>query len=366
MAETSLPATPPVRCTMAMAPPSLADHLFPAPVRRRLEAAVKVSPHVLSDLGSPLAAAELADTDVLITGWGCPQIDDRVLAAAPRLAAVVSASGSAMALLGAAAPATVARLRLSNAASVNAIPVAEYSTAMILLAGKQIFQSSRLYRSRRSFIDREAAFPHAGNYRRRVGLVGASRIGRLVIERLRATTDLRILVADPYLTAEEAVALGVRRVSLPELMRSADVVSVHAPLLPETVGMISAELLALLPDGATVINSARGAVIDQDALLAELDSGRLNAILDVTHPEVLPAGHPFYDMENVFITPHMAGSAGNELRRMGEHVVAEVLRFARGEEFAGAERPYGRTSPAAQPPVPTPAPAPAPRSLIHE
>ncbi|MES4909005.1 MULTISPECIES: hydroxyacid dehydrogenase [unclassified Streptomyces] len=334
-----------IRCTLAMSPPGLADHLFPDAVRRRLEGAVKVSPQILTEFTSPSSRAALADTDVLLTGWGCPPLDADALACAPRLAAVVSAAGSALSPLLHANPVLTKRLRFANAGAVNAVPVAEYSVAMILLAGKRIFESARLYRARRDFIDREAVFPDAGNYRRTVGLIGASRIGRLVIERLRRSTDLRIVVADPYLSVEEAAFLGVHLVGLPELMRSVDVVSVHAPLLPETRGMITAELLALLPDGATVINSARGAVIDQDALLAELAAGRLNAILDVTHPEVLPADHLLYDLENVFLTPHMAGSVGNELRRMGEHVVDEVIRFARGEDFANPEYPHSAGAP---------------------
>ncbi|MGW5665300.1 hydroxyacid dehydrogenase [Streptomyces sp. NPDC003758] len=337
-------ATSDIRCTLAMSPPGLADHLFPDAVRRRLEGAVKVSPQILTEFTSPSSRAELADTDVLLTGWGCPPLDADALACAPRLAAVVSAAGSALPPLHA-DPVLAKRLRFANAGAANAVPVAEYSVAMILLAGKRIFESARLYRERRDFIDREAAFPDAGNYRRTVGLIGASRIGRLVIERLRQSTDLRIVVADPYLSVEEAALLGVHVVGVPELMRSVDVVSVHAPLLPETRGMITAELLALLPDGATVINSARGALIDQDALLAELAAGRLNAILDVTHPEVLPADHPFYDLDNVFLTPHMAGSVGNELRRMGEHVVDEVIRFARGEDFANPEHPQSAGAP---------------------
>ncbi|POX50890.1 hydroxyacid dehydrogenase [Streptomyces sp. Ru72] len=332
-------ATSDIRCTLAMSPPGLADHLFPDAVRRRLEEAVKVSPQILTEFASPSSRAELADTDVLLTGWGCPPLDADALACAPRLAAVVSAAGSALPMPNV-DPVLTKRLRFANAGAANAVPVAEYSVAMILLAGKRIFESARLYRARRDFIDREAVFPDAGNYLRTVGLIGASRVGRLVIERLRQSTDLRILVADPYLSVEEAARLGVHLVGIHELMRSVDVVSVHAPLLPETRGMITAELLALLPDGATVINSARGAVIDQDALLAELAAGRLNAILDVTHPEVLPADHPIYDLDNVFLTPHMAGSVGNELRRMGEHVVDEVIRFARGEDFANPEHPH--------------------------
>ena len=98
--------------------------------------------------------------------------------------------------------------------------------------------------------------------------------------------------------------------------------------------MLDARRLALLRDGATLINTARGALIDQDALVAELRTGRIDAVLDVTEPEVLPAGSPLYDLPNVVLTPHIAGALGVEVRRLGESALAELERYARGEPFA--------------------------------
>lgn len=322
------------RCTLAMSPPSLADFLLPPTTRRRLESVVEVHPTVLTEFTSESAHAALAETDVILAGWGSPKLDDQALSRAPKLSALVCATGSAAPLVTATG---TERLRATNAGLINAVPVAEYTIAMILIAGKQILPAARLYRSRRRFLDREATFPIAGNYRRRVGIIGASRIGRLVISGLQRLADLHIIVSDPYLTAAEADALGVQLASLPELMRTCDVVSVHAPHIASTVGMITADLLAQLPAGGTLINTARGELIDQDALLMQLVSGRINAILDVTAPDVLAPGHPFYDLENVLLTPHMAGSVGNELARMGAHVVDEITRFTLGEAFLHEE-----------------------------
>jgi len=107
---------------------------------------------------------------------------------------------------------------------------------------------------------------------------------------------------------------------------------VHTPLLPETRGLVSGELLRLLRDDAVLINTARGAVVDQDALAAEV--GRIRAVLDVTDPEVLPEDHPLWRDDNVLITPHLAGSQGNEWGRLARHAVEEVGRWVAGEPFA--------------------------------
>jgi phosphoglycerate dehydrogenase-like enzyme len=154
-----------------------------------------------------------------------------------------------------------------------------------------------------------------------------------VIELLRPY-DMEVLLYDPYVTTEEAADLGVQAVSLPELFASCDVLSVHTPLLPATRGLVGRELLAALRPDATLINTSRGAVLDQDALTDAVLAGRIRAVLDVTEPEVLPREHPLWDCENALITPHIAGSQGNELRRLADLTVREVARWASGEGFA--------------------------------
>lgn len=221
----------------------------------------------------------------------------------------------------------------ASAASANAVPVAEYTVAAILFANKQVLNARDDYaRLRDQDTDWHARLAVAGNYRRRVGIVGASRIGRRVTALLRGF-DLEILLTDPYLHPDEADRLGARLTGLPELFAACDTISIHAPLLPQTAGMITRALLAAMPDGATLVNTARGDLIDQHALEEELVSGRLSAVLDVTTPEPLPASSPLYTLPNVLLTPHIAGSMGNELRRMAHFALDELECWTKGEPF---------------------------------
>ena len=138
-----------------------------------------------------------------------------------------------------------------------------------------------------------------------------------------------MLVYDPYLTED----LGAQPRELDALLAESDVVSLHAPALPSTRHMLDARRLALLRDGAVVINTARGALIDHEALIAELRGGRLSAILDVTEPEPLPPDSPLYELPNVILTPHIAGALGTEVVRLGDAAIDELARYAAGEPF---------------------------------
>lgn len=229
-------------------------------------------------------------------------------------------------------------LRVTSAAAANALPVAEYTLAAILLAGKDVLPAARRYRELRAPHDWRAELAGHGNYRRCVGIVGASRIGRRVIELLRPF-DLEVLLFDPYVDAGTAARLGAEQVGLDELCARSRIVSVHAPELPATRHMIGAAQLAAMPDGATLINTSRGSLIDGDALLPELVSGRLNAVLDVTEPEVPPASSPLYDLPNVLLTPHVAGSLGDEIHRLADFALDEVARYASGLPFADPVTP---------------------------
>jgi phosphoglycerate dehydrogenase-like enzyme len=277
-------------------------------------------------------ADDLARLEVLLTGWGSPVVDEAALAAMPRLRAIVHAAGSVRAHV--TPPAWARDIVVSSAAEANALPVAEFTLASILFAGKNVFRVRQLYRDRRAAVDQRAELQTAGNFHRRIGLVGASRIGRRVRELLRPF-DLDVLVYDPYLSAADAAALDVTVVDLNDLFRSCEVVSVHAPLLPHTVHMIGATQLALLGDGSTLINTARGALIDQAALMAELKTRRINAVLDVTDPEVPEADSALFDLPNLFLTPHIGGALGNELYRLGHFAAEDIERFAHGEPLRG-------------------------------
>ena len=324
------------RAVLAMAKKT-AEQVLDTGVRTRLAALTDIDPHlVLDDLTTPTAHRALADAELLITGWGCPPLDAAALDAAPRLRAVVHTAGTVRHHI---TPACWDRgLAVSSAAAANAVPVAEYTLAMILLANKRVLDTARVYRTERRRVDWNERHPDAGNYRKTVGILSASIIGRRVIDLLRPH-DLTVLLHDPYVTPTEARALGAQPVALPELFEQSDVVSVHTPLLPETRGMVGRDLLARLRTGGTLINTARGAVLDQTALTREVVSGRLHAILDVTEPEVLPADSPLFDCPNVLVTPHIAGSKGGELRRLADLALAEVESYALGRPFTHPVRP---------------------------
>lgn len=282
---------------------------------------------------SPEGRALLADAEILLTSWGAPELDAELLDAAPHLRLVTHAAGTVRDLVG--DDFWNRDIALSSAAAANALPVAEYTLASILFAGKQVFRLRDQYREHRGWQRWTDIAPGLGNVGQVVGIVGASRIGRRVIELLRPF-DFEVLVADPYLSAADAERLGVRLVELDDLLSSSTIVSLHAPSLPETHHLLDARRLALLRDRATLINTARGALIDLDALTAELVGGRIDAVIDVTEPEVLPADSPLYDLPNVFLTPHIAGSQGAETQRMADLAIDEIERFLTGQPLQHA------------------------------
>ncbi|MFJ4534549.1 hydroxyacid dehydrogenase [Streptomyces tibetensis] len=314
------------RAVFAMDPVHL-PLLFPPPLMERLRRTADIDPGlVVRDFTDPAGVAALASAEVLITGWGCPHLDAGLLTAAPRLGAVLHAAGSVRSLVGEAL--WERGVTVSSAVTGNALPVAEYTLAMILLLGKDAFDHRERFRRTHAYPG-PAETAATGNLGRRVGVIGASRVGRRLLELLRPF-DLTVLLHDPYVSPAEAAALGAESLSLEDLLRRSDIVSLHAPDIPATHHMLDRDRLALVRDGGVLVNTARGALVDHEALTDELVSGRLHAVLDVTDPEPLPAGSPLYQLPNVFLTPHIAGSLGNELERLGRIVVEELERLAAG------------------------------------
>ena len=274
---------------------------------------------------------QLEQIELLIAGWGAPTLSRSSLDRLPSLRAVVHWAGGVGFVD---AGATERGIVISSGRRANGIPVAEFTVAMVTLAAKDVFWASRVYCREQRMIDREAELPRTGLYGATVGIVGASSIGSLVMEMLKPY-DVEVLLYDPTATTQRAESLGAELVGdLRDLARRCGILSVHAPDMPSTHEMISRAVLAAMPDGATLINTARGALVDQVALVDELESGRIRAVLDVTEPDPLPAGHPLYTLPNVFLTPHLAGSMGNELRRLGVAAITEVERFVSGVPFA--------------------------------
>ena len=302
-------------------------HLLTPDQIARLEACGRIpDPAPISSWDDERADALLAEAEILVGHWGCPTLTAEVLDRAPALRLFAYGAGTVKWKV---TDAVFERgIVVTSAAAANAVPVAEYAVAAILLANKGVFVVRERLRDPEAHLPLDLA--RVGNCGTRVGIVGASFVGRLVIDALRAT-DLELAVYDPYLSEAEADALGVEKVDdLDALCASVRLLSIHAPDIPPTRGMIGAAQLAALPDGATVVNTARPALVDQDALVAELTTGRFAAVLDVTDPDPLPPGHPLLALPNAFVTPHVAGAMGNELVRLSELAVTEVERFVAG------------------------------------
>jgi phosphoglycerate dehydrogenase-like enzyme len=307
--------------------PVVAEELLRADHLERLNRAVHlVSPAPVRDFDA--LGDELARLDIVITSWGCPPIDEATAERMPKLQLVAHLAGSVKGFL----DDVIWRrgVMVTNAVAANAVPVAEYTVAAILFANKRVFQLQQAYRAERE--NRAPWFreaPDVGNYRKTIGIVGASHVGRLVMQYLKSY-DFRVLLYDPYITTLGAREMGVHKSGLAELLAGSDVVSLHAPLLPETRHLLGARELALMKDGTTLINTSRGALVDHTALEAELVRGRVYAVLDTTDPDVLPKTSPLFDLPNVFLTPHIAGSLGRETERLADCIVEEIERFARG------------------------------------
>ncbi|MBN2390100.1 MAG: hydroxyacid dehydrogenase [Anaerolineae bacterium] len=273
----------------------------------------------------------LADIDVIFSGWGMAKLDKTFLAAAPNLKAVFYGAGS---IKGFATDAAWERgIVITSAYAANAIPVTEYTLAAILFSLKHAWCYILGTKQAGAYPPKKTV---PGGYGSTVGLISLGMIGRMVAERLK-TYDLHVIAYDPYVTAEAGAALGVEMVGLDEIFRRADIVSLHTPLLPGTAGMITGAHLAAMKPGATFINTARGAVVREQEMIAVLQQRPdLYAVLDVTYPEPPEPGSPLYTLPNVILTPHIAGSLDMECRRMGQYMVEELQRYIAGEPLKWA------------------------------
>lgn len=311
--------------------------MSPDVVRTQFGAEEMVRLRASASLGTPVAAHELAsepvrrrlaEVEVLITSWGCPPIDGAVLHAAPKLRAALHAAGSVRPHI---RDAVFDRgLLVTTAAHVNAEPVAQYTLAAVLWAFKKApFLAADARRHRQDWTYRERRGELSGRHRTIV-LLGFSRVGRRVAELLRRLDVGRVVVVDPVVDPAEVRASGAEHATLAEALPQADVLSLHAPALPETRHVIGAAEFAALPPWATLINTARGSLVDTAALEHVCATGTLHAVLDVTDPEPLPASSPLYDLPNVMLTPHIAGSLGSETRAMTAAALEELERYALG------------------------------------
>lgn len=307
--------------------PEALDLVYGPPDREAIAALVDISDLVLTPDNWLEHKALLAEVDFVFSGWKAPKFDAAFLAAAPKLRAVFYAAGSVRYCV---SDAFWERgILITSAADANAVPVAEYTAAVSILALKQFWRRADLARRGIGWGDHTRPIP--GAFRATIGLVSFGVIARKTAE-LLSSHDVEIAVYCPFLTSEEASELGVRLVALEELFRIADVVSVHTPVLPETVGLIDGKLISLMKPDAALINTARGVILDQPSVVEALrNRADITAVLDVTDPEPPQADDPLFTLPNVVVTPHIAGSHGRECQRLGSYMVEELRRHLAGQ-----------------------------------
>ena len=273
--------------------------------------------------------ARFASVEFIFSTWGMPEFTEgEIRASFPSLKCVFYGAGSVQKF---ARPVLSCGVKVFSAWAANAVPVAEMTVAQIVLANKGYFLTNRLYHSKGVDAAKGAFRSCNGNYGETVGIIGAGMIGKLVIEMLRAY-KLKVIVFDPFLPDEKAAELGVEKCELSELFERAFVVSNHLANNAQTVGMLNYSLFGRMRENAVFINTGRGAqVVESDLVRALGERPDLTALLDVTYPEPPADDHPFYTLQNCLLTPHIAGSAGEEVARMGEYMAAEFEALVRGE-----------------------------------
>jgi phosphoglycerate dehydrogenase-like enzyme len=273
-------------------------------------------------------AGSLPGADVVLTGWGSPPLDDAQLDQAPRLRLIAHTAGSVKRLV---PPSVFARgITVCHAASIIADAVAEMTLLLMLACLRDLDRLDQAMKTGQPWRALPPGYAPRQLTGRAVGLLGGGYVVRRLL-RLLQPFDLTVRVYDPYLPADQAASLGIRLVDLAEVLSQSDVVSVHVPITPETHHMLGARELALLRDGAVFVNTARAWAVDQAALLAELQTGRISAALDVFEPEPLPPDSPFRRLDNVVLTPHQAGHTVDTYRRQGLAMVEEIERFWTGQ-----------------------------------
>lgn len=271
-----------------------------------------------------------ADVEYIFATWGMSHFSrDEIREFLPNVKAVFYAAGSVQ---------HFAREFLEegravfSAWSANAVPVAEYTFAQIILASKGFFQRLHRQSDGSMWNNKARAVDFTGNYEMKVGIIGAGMIGKMVIERLKTLDKTEILVFDPFLSDEKAAELGVRKTDLDDIFANCDVISNHLANNPQTVGMLNKRHFNAMKSRAVFINTGRGAqVVESDMIAALNEVPTRVAVLDVTDPEPPRQDSPLYTMDNVFLTPHIAGSLGNEVHRMAEYMFEEFLAFDKGE-----------------------------------
>ncbi len=310
------------------------DDIFPAHVRKNIEDHCEIVKTAVPDsVDTEYLKTNIGDAEVLVTSWGTPKIEEDVLSQANKLKLIAHAAGTVKPIV---SDGVWERgIRVVSSAQAIAEGVAEFCLVLALTASKRVFWFAGRIREGAWSKEMDLFGAPFEIYRENVGIIGASYVGRKLI-RLLQPFSCKILLYDPYCSESDAKSLGARKVeSLDEIFSLCRVVSLNAPVTEETKNMIRGSHFAQLPDGAVFINTARGIIVNQEEMVAELGKGRFVACLDVTNPEPPALDDPLRRLPNVILTPHIAGAIKENRARIGELVAEQIAAYKAGNELKG-------------------------------
>lgn len=307
---------------LVLAHGDLFDAIFPEAVRADLEGFASVRYNELGrNLTEEEVLARVSDVDACITTWGSPRFTPEVVAAAPRLKIIAHAAGTVKPFVS--EPVFARGIVVTSAGVVIARYVGEMALMLSLACLRKLTRFDRSMKEERAWHAEELGFPETLR-EQRVGLIGFGATARefaALLEPFR----VELLCSDPHVDPAALEAYGARPAGVEEILTSCRVISLHVASLPSTEHLLDAKRLRLIPEGAALINTARGSLVDTAALVEELKTGRFTAALDVFDPEEpLPADHPLRDLPNVILTPHVSGPVRSRYWEMGRQVVNNV------------------------------------------
>jgi Phosphoglycerate dehydrogenase and related dehydrogenases len=278
------------------------------------------------DYSADVMKEMLKDADICLTGWGCPALTKDILDGAPEIKLVVHTGGTVAALVS--DELYLRGIKVISANALYAESVAEGALAYMLTGLRRIPYFAQKVQEG---VWRKDPYQNKGLLNRKVGLLGFGAIARELVPLLKAF-KCEIMVCDPKLTREECEKQGlIYADSIETLFLNSEVVSLHVPLTDDTYHIVNKRILSLLPDGALLVNTARGSVVDEAALTEELKTGRVGAVLDVFEKEPLPMDSPLYGLPNAVLLPHIAGPTTERLEGVTFFLIEDIMRFLKGE-----------------------------------
>jgi len=302
---------------------------------KRLEAVAKVTRRY--DLSRApedvlIKALKDADADILVTCWGAPKITMNVLKACPKFKYLVHTAGELKWFIE--RPVIESGFLVTNWGDSTSASTAEGALAMTFAILRNYHKMVDWTRKDRLYWDTPGQ--DEGLFEQRVGIHGLGAIGQEYVKLIKPF-NCHVSAFSPHVPDSIFQALGVKRAkTIEELYSTNRIISCHAARTPANYHIVNARILALIEDGGYFVNTGRGDVVDTEALIAELRTGRITAALDVFEEEPLAADSPLRDMPNCFVVPHRAGPTPDRRKDMGRHAVDNILRYIKGDKVTSA------------------------------